>query len=289
MPDRPYRTRLAPTPTGYLHLGHARTFRITADRARARRGGVTLRIEDLDKQRSKREFVDAAIEDLRWLGCDWDQGPLIGGPFAPYTQSERFHIYEKAFEELKHKGLVYPCFCSRKDILTATQAPHRGEDEWIYPNTCRPNGRLRGASAPESVHGREPCWRFRTPEHATIEFEDGRLGRQAFVCGVDFGDFVVWRNDGTPSYQLAVTVDDALMEITEVIRGEDLLISTARQLLLYQALERPAPSFYHCELVADSSGRRLAKRVASLSLHALRASGITANDLPRLWSAQPSS
>ena len=213
------------------------------------------------------EFVDAMLEDLRWFGFEWSEGPDCGGPFASYNQSERMKFYRAALEKLRSGGFIYPCTCSRKDIQAAVAAPH-GEDEPVYPGTCR--GRVGGAEP-----ARLFCWRFRVPDGETVAFCDGQLGAQAFVAGRDFGDFVVWRQDGIPAYQLACVVDDAAMGVTEVVRGADLLASTARQLLLYRALGWPAPAFYHCPLLTDESGRRLAKRHDSLSLRCLRAAGQT--------------
>src|SRR3954466_10197650 len=252
-PSSDYRGRLAPSPTGYLHLGHARTFWTAYERAVARGGKLILRNEDLDPQRCKQEFVDAMFEDLRWFGLEWQEGPDIGGPFAPYTQSERRQSYLAAFAKLKAGGFVYPCTCSRKDVQSAVTAPHAADDEPIYPGTCR-DKKIDAANTAQAN------WRFRVPDGETIRFQDGNLDHQKFVAGRDFGDFVIWRHDQVPSYQLAVVVDDSAMQITEVVRGEDLLISTARQLLLYRALGLKAPSFYHCKLMSDDHGVRLAKR-----------------------------
>ena len=269
-PPRPYVGRIAPSPTGLFHLGHARTFWMAEQRARAAGGRVILRIEDLDGPRCKPEFVAACLEDLHWLGLRWEEGPDVGGPHAPYVQSARLERYRAAFERLKATGLVYPCRCSRKDILAALSAPHEGDEEPIYPGTCR--GRTEEL-------GEKVSWRFRVPDGEAVSFVDGRLGPRTFVAGRDFGDFLVWRHDGIPSYQLAVMTDDALMGVTEVVRGEDLLVSTARQLLLYRALGSMAPDFYHCELMRDEQGVRLAKRHASLSLRAMRERGILAEEL----------
>ncbi len=264
--SRPYRGRLAPSPTGYLHLGHARTFWIALRRARKSGGTLVLRNEDLDRARCKQEFVAAMSEDLRWFGFQWQEGPDCGGPFGPYNQSDRFDSYRAALEELKTRDWVYPCTCSRKDILSALSAPHEGEDEPIYPGTCRSNRKS------EFVN-RKFSWRFRVPDGEAISFVDGCLGGQRFVAGTDFGDFVVWRHDDIPAYQLAVVVDDDAMRITEVVRGADLLVSTARQLLLYRALGLEPPAFYHCPLLTDANGVRLAKRNDALSLRTLRERG----------------
>ena len=261
-----YRGRLAPSPTGLLHRGHARTFWIAQQRAEAAGGALIFRNDDLDRARCRTEYVDAMFEDLRWLGLRWSEGPDVGGPHAPYTQSERMPRYREAFERLRAGGFLFPCTCSRQDVLRAIGAPHAGEHEPIYPGTCRV--RAHGES--------EINWRFRVPDGEAIEFTDGALGPQRAIAGADFGDFLVWRKDDLPSYQLACTVDDALMQVTEVVRGADLIASTARQCLLYRALGWPAPAFYHCPLVLDENGKRLAKRDATTTVRGLRAAGLTA-------------
>lgn len=277
-----YRGRLAPSPTGYLHLGHARTFWIAQERARQARGKLVLRNEDSDGSRARRDYVKAMLEDLHWFGIQWDEGPDCGGPFAPYSQSERGKCYLEAFEKLRTNGLIYPCRCSRKDIIQALQAPHAGEEEPVYPGTCRPvAGEANGFASPQPMN-----WRFRVPDGETISFEDSCQGRQSFVAGKNFGDFVVWRSDGIPSYQLAVVVDDAAMGITEVVRGADLLVSTARQILLYRALQFQLPQFYHCDLVKDETGKRLAKRHDALSLRKLREQGFTPEELRRKMASE---
>jgi glutamyl-tRNA synthetase len=276
--NQKYRGRLAPSPTGLLHLGHARTFWTAQQRARAHKGTLILRNEDLDPARSRPEFTAAMLEDLRWFGFAWQEGPDCGGSFGPYAQSERRSFYLDALEKLRAAGLLYPCTCSRKDIQSSARAPHEGDDELFYPGTCRPfgNSALR---TPNSAFS----WRFRVPDGETISFTDAHLGPQQFTAGQHFGDFVVWRHDDVPAYQLAVVVDDAAMQITEVVRGADLLISTARQLLLYRALDLTPPSFYHCALMTDKSGARLAKRHDALSLRALREQGFAPETLRQPW------
>jgi glutamyl/glutaminyl-tRNA synthetase len=270
-----YRGRLAPSPTGLLHLGHARTFWIAQQRAVAAQGVLILRDEDLDPDRSQPHFRRAMMEDLRWLGLHWQEGPDAGGPFGPYIQSQRHGLYRAAWRRLVAEGWLYPCRCSRKDLALAMQAPH--DDEGIYPGTCRPPTALLAAvDTPSGAN-----WRFRVPEGEAIEFEDGRFGPQRFVAGHDFGDFLVWRRDDLPSYQLAVVVDDAAMRITEVVRGADLLKSTARQILLARALGGPSPAWYHCDLLLDERGQRLAKRHDALSLHRLREQGEKPQELLR--------
>ncbi len=282
-----YRGRIAPSPTGFLHLGHARTFWAAQERARAAGGVVLLRNEDLDASRCRPEFVAAMFEDLRWFGFTWAEGPDIGGRFAPYTQSERRANYIETFNALRRGGRVYPCRCSRRDVERALGAPHVGEEEPVYPGTCRADATLAAqfanwnpspnspAPSPGSTGLPQVSWRFRVPDGETIAFVDGSAGAQAFVAGRDFGDFVVWRHDDVPAYQLAVVSDDIAMQITEVVRGRDLLLSTARQLLLYRALGVAAPGFLHCPLMLDEHGVRLAKRHDALSLRALRDQGAT--------------
>lgn len=273
---QPYRGRLAPSPTGLLHLGHARTFWTAQQRAIASGGTLILRNEDLDPARSRPEFVSAMLEDLRWFGFQWQEGLDCGGPFAPYSQSERRPLYLAAFERLRATGLIYPCTCSRKDLAGALSAPHEADDELLYPGTCRSNSPLTTPPSPFS-------WRLRVPDGETISFNDASLGPQQFVAGRDFGDFIIWQRDDLPAYQLAVTVDDDAMHISEVVRGADLLKSAARQILLYRALALAPPAFYHCPLMTDEHGRRLAKRHDALSLRALRAQGATPETLRQNW------
>jgi len=287
-----YRGRLAPSPTGLLHLGHARTFWVAQERARANGGTLVLRNEDIDSTRFKLEFVSQMMEDLRWFGFEWQEGPDCGGPFGPYNQSERFHLYRAALEKLRGGGFIYACTCSRKDIRDAASAPNAGDEEPIYPGTCRNTSgewRVTGdevplRSSPITRHPSRPAnWRFRVPDGETISFLDGNCGGQQFMAGRDFGDFVVWRQDDVPAYQLACAVDDAAMGITEVVRGADLLVSTARQILLYRALGLTPPDFFHCALMLDENGRRLAKRHDALSLRALRGQRNTPEALRHDW------
>ena len=286
---RIYRGRLAPSPTGLLHLGHARTFWVAARRAAERGGKLVLRNEDLDSQRCRPEFVQAMLEDLRWLGIEWAEGPDCGGAFGSYVQSERPAWYLDAWKKLLAQGTIYPCTCSRKDVAQAAGAPNDLDDEPVYPGTCRDGAgesvlgaarlRRRGADEASAATWAVPAgvnWRFRVPDGEEICFTDLHMGAQRMTAGRDFGDFIVWRRDDVPSYQLAVVVDDAAMRITEVVRGADLLKSTARQILLFRALGLPVPDYYHCDLVRDESGVRLAKRHDSLSIRKLRELGWTA-------------
>ncbi len=270
-----YIGRLAPSPTGLLHLGHAATFLAAHERVRNAGGQLLLRIDDLDTQRSKEHFIGAAKEDLHWLGFTWD---------AEVRQSERLPLYRRAAQQLIATGEAYPCTCSRKNLQQATQAPHEdSEDEPIYNGRCRPYATHKARLPQNSEFQSQTNYRFRVPDNAPIRFIDGHLGPQQFVAGcnaaADFGDFLVWRKDGLPSYQLACAVDDAAMEVTEVVRGRDLLKSTARQILLQRALGLSTPAYFHTELLRDEHGERLAKRHDALSLQTLRASGVTSLQL----------
>lgn len=273
-PCESYRGRLAPSPTGYLHLGHARTFWIAAQRARAAGGTLLLRNDDLDRARCRPEFVRAMQEDLAWLGLRWD-GPMV-------SQSARVDRYRAALARLHAAGLIFPCVRSRRDVLEAAGAPHEGDadDEPVYPREFRP---APDAPLPPLGDAIAANWRFRVPDGETISFHDGRQGAQRAVAGRDFGDFLVWRKDDTPSYQLATAVDEAELGITEVVRGADLIKSTFRQLLLFRALGWEPPAFYHCPLMRDERGERLAKRHDALSLRTLRDQGKTPDDVRALW------
>jgi len=236
------------------------TFRRAADRARERQGELILRIEDLDAPRCKPEYIDAAIEDLQWLGLSWTEGPVF--------QSQRRPLYLAAWRKLRDGGFIYPCPRSRRD-LEAVTAPH--EEEPLFPPELR-------TSATEALRWEEPTgsnWRFQVPDGEIVRFEDGCRGEVARTAGCDFGDFLIWNRDDVPAYELAVVVDDAAMGVTEAVRGADLLTSTCRQLLLYRALGEAPPAFYHCPLVVDAQGRRLAKRDAALTLRTLRAQGLS--------------
>ena len=266
--------RLAPTPTGYLHVGHARTFALAAQRATG--GTLIYRTEDLDAGRCRPEFAAAAIEDLRWLGLRWSEGPDVGGPHAPYVQSLRLPWFLEVWQKLQAAGVLYPCDKSRKDVERSLMAPHAEDDaEPIFPPALRPSlDAGRGAREPGPTN-----WRFRVPDGETITFVDAFQGPQTFVAGRDFGDFLVWRKDGFPAYELAVVADDHAMGITEVVRGADLLLSTARQLLLYRALGWTPPSWAHAPLIVDADGKRLAKRTAGLSIRELRQKGKTPEEV----------
>jgi len=268
----PYLGRLAPSPTGYLHLGHARTFWIARQRARAAGGRLLLRVDDLDASRCRSEFVEAMIEDLRWLGFTWDE-PVV-------SQTQRRDRYRAALVRLHASGLIFPCHHSRRELAEASvSAPHEGgeHDEPLYPTAFRP---APGAVLPPlDAAGLATNWRFRVPDGETLTFIDGHFGPQAATAGRDFGDFLVWRKDGVPSYQLACAVDDAELGITEVVRGADLIKSTFRQILLIRALGHAEPAYYHCPLMLDDRGERLAKRHDALALRTLRERGVTAAEV----------
>ena len=278
-----HRGRIAPSPTGHLHVGHAITFWHAQRRVREMNGQMVLRIEDLDPQRCRAEFTVAAVEDLKWFGLDWDEGPDMSGAFGPYVQSQRRTLYLDAWRNLRDAGFIYPCRCSRKDVQQAAVAPHDEDEEPIYPGTCRPRNKEELIEAKQTVAPGGVHWRFRVPDGEELRFVDQHCGEQVAIAGSDFGDFVVWRKDDVPAYQLAVVVDDAAMRITEVVRGQDLLTSTFRQLLLYRALGENSPHFYHTSLVLDETGKRLAKRDAARSLRALREAGVNPDEIRRRY------
>jgi len=248
-----------------MHLGHARTFHAAWRRAMEAKGATVLRIEDLDPQRCRAEYTRQMLDDFAWMGLTWSEGP--------FYQSQRREVYVEAWRRLRDAGVIYPSTISRRELRDAALAPHEDEEgaEPIFPVEWRaPYGAEREFEAPDGV-----AWRFRVPEGETIRFTDARRGHQSFVAGADFGDFVLWRRDGVPAYELAVVADDVAMGITEVVRGEDLLLSTARQLLIYRALGAAPPAWCHEPLVRDREGRRLAKRYRALSLRTLRERGVS--------------
>lgn len=270
MSELTYRGRIAPSPTGYLHLGHAKTFWTAFERCQDANGFLIYRDEDIDFHRCKENFSQAAIEDLKHLGIKWDEGPI--------KQSERSAIYIEALEKLVSLGLAYPCESSRKDIKEHPDTALSPEGEPIFPKSLRPHH--SSVSFPLNL---KTNWRFKVPDHRCVSFTDGRQGINSYTCNSDFGDFLLWRKEGMPSYELAVVVDDIEMHITEVVRGADLLVSTARQLLIYEALQASPPEFYHEDLVTDESGERLAKRKDSLALRTLFADGHSSDSIRRMW------
>lgn len=279
--SQPYCGRLAPSPTGAQHVGNARTYLVAWLRARQQRGRLVLRIEDIDSPRVKAGAAEQALDDLRWLGLDWDAEPVV--------QTQRLELYEDALRRLQKAELIYPCSCTRGDVERAASAPHDDRPGAVarYPGTCagRRAADALGLTAPHS-------WRFRVTQRHQV-YEDGYCGRVEVDLEETGGDFVVWKSAGTPAYQLAVVADDADQGVTEVIRGDDLIPSTPRQLLLYGALGLEPPRFVHVPLVVGPDGRRLAKRHGDTRLAALRAAGVRAEALVGLlawscgWLARP--
>ncbi|MFO0878035.1 MAG: tRNA glutamyl-Q(34) synthetase GluQRS [Gemmataceae bacterium] len=263
--------RLAPSPTGAQHVGNARTYLTAWLSARSRGGTLRLRIEDIDSPRIKQGAAEQALEDLRWLGLDWDGEPIV--------QTTRLPLYHAALERLQHQNLVYPCTCTRSDIERAASAPHLDQEGPVYPGTCA------GRSPRDASQLGPHCWRFRLPID-TPDFVDIFRGHCALDLHQVGGDFVVWKSSGTPAYQLAVVVDDADQGVTEVIRGDDLVPSTPRQVLLYRALRFTPPQFAHIPLVVGPDGRRLAKRHGDTRLCSLREAGVRPETLRGLlaWS-----
>ncbi|MEO0479136.1 MAG: tRNA glutamyl-Q(34) synthetase GluQRS [Planctomycetota bacterium] len=266
-------SRLAPSPTGVLHLGNARTFLLNWLWTRSRNGRLVLRIEDIDGPRVRPEASSELIEDLRWIGIDWDDEPVL--------QSARYDVHRTAVEELIRQGVAYPCVCSRTEVEEAASAPHEPvreawQDAVVYPGTCR--DRFESLRDAREQTGRDPAVRFRV-DVETLPFEDAFRGAED---GRIRGDFVIQKRDGLPAYQLAVVVDDAWQGVTEVLRGDDLLASTPRQLLLYRALGLPEPVFAHVPLVVGPDGRRLAKRHGDTSLRGLRDAGFSGAQV-RAW------
>jgi glutamyl-tRNA synthetase len=257
--------RYAPSPTGALHLGNARTALLAWLDARSLGGRFLLRMEDLDPQRSTDAAARGVLDDLRWLGLDWDEGPDVGGPVGPYEQSRRDVLYRAAVERLVSSGKAFHCSCSRAEVARAANAPHAGEDGPTYPGTCR--GGPAHAGRPMSVRLRA--------ERGPVAFTDLVHGSQAFDVSGTVGDFIVSRADGVAAYQLAVVLDDSLMGVTRVVRGDDLLSSTPRQLLVARALELAEPAYGHVPLLVGEDGHRLAKRGGALSLQALRGRGVS--------------
>ena len=283
-PARPLVGRLAPSPTGAQHIGNARTYLLAWLYVRSRGGRLILRMEDIDSPRIKPGAAQQAIDDLRWLGLDWDEGPDIGGPHAPYVQTERIEHYRAALEQLKGAEQVYPCTCTRTDVAAAASAPHIGQEGPRYPGTCSSR---RAADAQELARQGAPyAWRFRTTS-LRQEIHDLVAGKQTCNVSEELGDFVVYKSDGSPAYQLAVVVDDLAMGVTEVLRGDDLLPSAFRQLELYRFFKSQPPVFAHVPLVVGEDGRRLAKRHGDTRISLLRERTVPAARLVGFlaWSA----
>ena len=260
--------RFAPSPSGRMHMGNVYSALLSWLSARSQNGEWILRIEDLDPQRCKREYAEQLEDDLRWLGLDWDAGGIED---PDYVQSQRGATYEKYLNMLQDQGLTYPCYCSRADIL-ATQAPHESDGRVVYQGTCRPDGTAEKAAiiaekARNCQHA--PATRLKVPDRE-ICFTDGHYGPQSINLARECGDFILRRADGAWAYQLAVVVDDALMGVTEVVRGRDLLLSVPQQLYLYGLLGFQSPSFVHLPLLCNQQGQRLCKRDHSLHMGVLR-------------------
>jgi glutamyl-tRNA synthetase len=278
--DRTPRGRFAPTPSGALHVGSARTAFAAALSAWSEGGRFVLRVEDLDAVRAAPGATTAMLDDLRWLGLDWDEGPDVGGPSAPYAQRERAALYAATLAWLRDRGLVYPCACSRRDVELAAQAPHQAEP--VYPGTCRDRDPDEVVARARAL-GRGVSWRLRTdPAAPAVVVRDQVALAFAQQVHREVGDFVVVRADGVAAYQLAAVVDDVAMGVTEVVRGDDLLASTPRQIALYAALGAAPPTWAHVPLVLGGDGERLAKRSGSMGIAALRERGVTASWL-RGW------
>jgi glutamyl-tRNA synthetase len=295
------RGRLAPSPTGNLHLGNVFAFFLAWLSAAAQKGALVLRLEDIDPDRSKAAFVRGILEDLLWLGLTWDEGPLPPqergraecaplpekGAFGPYGQSACFARYAAVLQDLRHRGLLYPCFCTRREVRLLASAPHIGDEGAPYPGTCR---RLSEAERAVRLASGVPfSLRLDTAkamgillretrgatELSLLSWNDLVCGSRSFTLADCGGDFALRRSDGVFAYQLAAAVDDAAMGITEVVRGEDLLSSTPRQILLLRLLGAPLPLYAHVPLVRDAQGQRLAKRHKGLEVRALREAGLS--------------
>ncbi len=270
----PIRGRYAPSPSGDLHLGNLRTALLAWLFVRTGDGQFVLRVEDLDRPRVRPGATQRMLDDLHWLGLDWDEGPDCGGPYAPYTQSERIDIYQQYLQRLRDLDLVYPCYCSRAEITQLAHTLQQGEEDGPrYPGTCR---QLTGEQRRSyEARGRRPALRFRVDDERLVSFSDLLTGPATQHVQRTVGDFIILRSDGIFAYQFAVVIDDALMHINQVVRGADLLSSTARQILLYEALGFPIPIFAHVPLMLDEHGKRLAKRTQSMGLAPLRSVGRT--------------
>ena len=291
----PIVSRLAPSPTGVLHLGNARSFLWAWCSARAQGGKVILRVEDLEYARARPELIGKMLDDLHWLGLDWDEGPVrktvapdIGygsgwaesGPHGPYIQSKRRTYYQSVFERLMDQRSIYPCVCTRADIAAASSAPHEGEEGPRYPGTCR--GRFVSAEASIQMSNKPPAWRAIVPEQVQV-FEDLLFGERCVNVQATSGDFVVAKAPDTPSYQLAVVVDDIAMGVTEVVRGDDLIPSTGRQMILYDYLSAQKPRYGHAPIVIGPDGGRLAKRHGDARMASYRENGIRPEALVGLF------
>lgn len=272
---KPVRGRYAPSPTGDLHVGNARTALAAWLAARAAGGTFVMRVEDLDTPRVVDGAESRTLDDLRWLGMDWDEGPDVGGAHAPYRQSERLRLYRQALRSLEAAGRLYACTCSRAELRGLLSAPHGpGSEGPPYPGTCRERGLPIEIDVAAGARGRMPALRFRVEPEDRVVFEDAVFGETAQHVATEVGDFIVRRSDGLFTYQLAATVDDAMMGITQVVRGADLLHSTPRQILLLRVLKAAVPAYGHIPLVLSGTGERLAKRTRPMAVRDLRDGGV---------------
>ena len=286
LPTVPTGNRFAPTPTGDLHLGNVRTALVAYLTARNLKQRFILRMDDLDPQAVKAGAIDQQLDDLAWLGIEFDEGPREGGAFGPYAQSKRFKHYDALLHRLNEMQLLYPCWCSRKEVLAAAQAPHASDEGPIYPGTCRP-------SVPKSIddlnhlpekNHRAPALRLNVAAALdrigtqTLEYQDVVFGKQSIDPLRTFGDFVVRRRDGIASYQLACAYDDWQMACALVLRGADLRLSTGRQLLFFELMQWTPPQYAHIGLVLDWKGDKLSKRERAISIASLRQDGVAVHD-----------
>lgn len=271
--SHPVRGRYAPSPTGELHLGNVRTALVAWLGTRAANGTFVMRVEDLDPPRIIPGAEERILEDLRWLGMDWDEGPDVGGPYGPYRQSERYPYFRDALAKLSASGRVYGCTCSRADLKRLASAPHAGEEGPVYPGICRAKALAIDTSCEPDPKQRSAALRFHVAS-GTVCFDDLLAGRFCQDVAEQVGDFVVRRADGLYAYQLAVVVDDGAMAINQVVRGADLLDSTPRQIQLLEALGLPVPTYAHVPLVLNEAGERLAKRDQATSIRQMREAGV---------------
>lgn len=270
--SKPVRVRFAPSPTGELHIGGARTAIYNWAFAKAMGGSFILRIEDTDPERSTEENKQVILRAMKWLGLTWDEGPEVGGDFGPYLQTQRFDTYTSALERLKQRDAVYPCFCTKEELDEKRAAAEKSEGGYSgYDRTCR---NLSKEEAQRRIEAGEPhVWRLKVPEnHGPIEFHDAVYGDMSFPIEV-MDDMILVRTDGTPTYNFAVVCDDANMQITHVIRGDDHLSNTPRQILIYEALGFEVPTFAHLSMILGADGRKLSKRRNATSVEQYQAMG----------------
>lgn len=264
------RTRFSPSPTGMIHLGNARAALFSALYAAKHHGAFILRIEDTDAERSDEKYVEALQDDLHWLGVNWQEGPGVHGDYGPYWQSQRQDIYAKYYAILEEKKLIYPCFCTDQELMLARKIQLSRGQAPRYGGTCL---KLSADEIKKRLDaGEKPAWRFKVPSGKTIEFVDTVKGSQRFESN-DIGDFIVRRADGTAPFLFCNAIDDAMMKVTHVLRGEDHLANTPRQIMLLETLDLPKPEYGHLSLIVGDDGSPLSKRHGSFSLHEMQAQG----------------